>query len=146
MQEMIESAIIQGYASVFHTPDQQGDILMPGAFKKDLYTLLNIPVLWQHYPNTPIGKVTSAKEDQYGLWVTLNICTETQIGKEAIKLIESGILRGLSIGFKAICTQRGTGNIRRKLYEVKLKEISLVTFPSHEKAIIIDCKKNLASL
>lgn len=138
---------LEGYASVFDTPDQEGDLMKPGAFHECLATHpLNIPVLWQHYPNAPIGKLVEAKEDTYGLFVKLEICTETQIGKEAVSLIENDMLKGLSIGFKVIKSVRGSAKIRRLLHQVELKEISIVTFPAHQRAIITRPEKKVARL
>jgi uncharacterized protein len=144
--QMNESVIrVEGYASVFNIPDQEGDIITPGAFQRFIRTHpLNIPVLWQHYPNVPIGKLIDATEDAYGLCVKLEICTETQLGREAVNLIECGILKGLSIGFKVIKSTRGSGKIRRLLNQLNLKEISIVTFPAQEKAIITHSEKKVA--
>jgi HK97 family phage prohead protease len=125
---------IEGYASIFNEPDQLNDVIFPGAFS--LKDVSNIPLLWQHYPNTPIGKIISAKEDKVGLWVTLALCIDTQVGIEAYKLIQSNILTGLSFGFKVIKSSKGQGRVRRVLHKVSLQEISVVTFPAHPKARI----------
>jgi uncharacterized protein len=112
---------IEGYASIFNEPDQLNDVILPGAFS--LKNVSDIPLLWQHYPNTPIGKVESAREDTTGLWVTLALCIDIQVGIEAYKLIQSNILTGLSIGFKAIKSSKGQGRVRRILHKVTLQEI-----------------------
>lgn len=128
----MSTVIVEGYASIFKEPDQLNDVILPGAFSID--KIIDVPVLWQHYPGTPMGRVISAKEDQVGLWVSLELCLETQVGKEAVKLIQSHILSGLSIGYTVIKSARGTGAVRRVLHKVALKEVSLVTFPAHPKA------------
>lgn len=134
MQNEVRTMRVEGYASIFHEPDQLNDVLLPGAFSID--KIIDVPVLWQHYPGTPIGKIISTQEDKLGLWVILELCLETQVGKEAVKLIQSRILSGLSIGYTVIKSARGTGSVRRVLHKVALKEISLVTFPAHPKARI----------
>lgn len=135
MQNEVRTMIIEGYASIFHEPDQLNDVILPGAFLVN--KAIGIPVLWQHYPTTPIGRVVSATEDKLGLRVTLEICLETQTGQEAFNLIQCGSLTGLSIGYKVIKSTRGNGDIRRVIHKVALKEISLVTFPAHAKARIL---------
>ncbi|MDP3935591.1 MAG: HK97 family phage prohead protease [Alphaproteobacteria bacterium] len=135
MQNEVRTVKIEGYASIFHERDQLNDVILPGAFSID--NVIGIPVLWQHYPTTPIGRVVSATEDKSGLRVTLEICLETQTGQEAFKLIQCGSLTGLSIGYKVIKSMRGAGDIRRVILKVVLKEISLVTFPAHLKARIL---------
>jgi HK97 family phage prohead protease len=132
MHQEPKTITIEGYASIFNEPDQLNDVILPGAFL--LKDVSDIPLLWQHYPNTPIGKVISAIEDKVGLWVTLALCIDTQVGIEAFKLIQSNILTGLSIGFKAIKSSKGQGRVRRIVQKVTLKEISVVTFPAHPKA------------
>lgn len=132
MRNEPRTIMIEGYASIFNEPDQMNDVILPGAFS--LKNIADIPLLWQHYPNTPIGKVISAKEDKVGLWVTLALCIDTQVGVEAYTLIQSNILTGLSIGFNAIKSSKGQGRVRRILHKVNVQEISVVTFPAHPKA------------
>lgn len=139
--------LIEGYASVFNIPDQEGDIVQPGAFQDFLTNRpSDIPVLWQHYPNILIGKLIDAQEDTYGLKVKLEICTEIQAGREAFDLITCGILKGLSIGFNVLKAVRGPARIKRILKKLELKEISVVTFPAHQKALITGIQKNVAHL
>lgn len=135
MQNEVRTIMIEGYASIFHEPDQLNDVILPGAFL--INKVIGIPVLWQHYPTTPIGRVISAIEDKLGLRVGLELCLETQAGQEAYKLIQCGSLTGLSIGYNVIKSSRGNGDIRRVIQRVALKEISLVTFPAHAKARIL---------
>jgi HK97 family phage prohead protease len=139
MQNDVSMIEIHGYACVFHEPDQQGDVILPGALGKPLSEILKTPVLWQHHPHTPIGKVVDAIEDTFGIRVRIALCLETQLGREAYQLVQSGVLTGLSIGYVALKAAHGTGRVRRILQRIRLKEVSLVTFPAHEKArILID--------
>lgn len=146
MQNLKSPSIIEGYASIFNEPDHQGDVILPGAFNITLDEIQAVPVLWQHHPHVPIGKVVTARQDTYGLWVMLALCTETQIGLEASKLVQQEILSGLSIGFKPISVKRGQAGVRRIVQSLELKEISLVTFPAHGKARIQFNKKSVECL
>jgi uncharacterized protein len=78
--QMIE---IEGYACIFNEPDQHGDVILPGAVGHDMRPLIGTPVLWQHHPHTPIGKVVGAKEDARGIRVSIMLCLDTQLGKVA---------------------------------------------------------------
>lgn len=53
---------IEGYASLFGTKDQGGDIVAKGAYGKSLKTLekkgANVKMLWQHDPAQPSGSGT----------------------------------------------------------------------------------------
>lgn len=146
MQDAADIFMIEGYASVFNEPDQHGDVICSSAFQRHLSNIAHIPVLWQHHPHMPVGKVVGAHADARGLWVKLALFLDTQIGLEAANLIKNGILNGLSIGFKAIKSKRGDRNIRRVLEIIELKEISLVTFPSHLNARIHCIKKTIATV
>ncbi|QEK39745.1 HK97 family phage prohead protease [Candidatus Sneabacter namystus] len=132
---------IKGYASVFQHVDQAQDMLMPGAFKKSLQKKNDntFKLLWQHDATKPIGKIISAQEDTHGLLITASIVKETDTGKEAITLITSGIVQGLSVGIipnpeKTFFNPQGFNEI----YETELHEISVVTFPANTMAKIED--------
>ena len=58
-------ARIEGYASIFNTPDLNGDVVAPGAFTKALREkgAREIRMLYQHAAETPIGRWTKFRED-----------------------------------------------------------------------------------
>jgi len=125
-------AVISGYASLFGTPDQGGDVVQKGAYAKSLKTLSrqgrSVKMLWQHDPTQPIGVWEEVKEDEKGLWVKGRILTDIQTGQEALALIEAGAIDGLSIGYRTTRAQKGAAG-QRLLHELDLWEVSLVTFP-----------------
>lgn len=125
-------AVISGYASLFGTPDQGGDIVQSGAYAKSLDTLArkgrSVKMLWQHDPTQPIGVWEVVKEDQKGLFVKGRILTGIQAGREALALIEAGAIDGLSIGYRTTRAEKAAGG-QRLLHELELWEVSLVTFP-----------------
>ncbi|MEM7270627.1 MAG: HK97 family phage prohead protease, partial [Pseudomonadota bacterium] len=53
------NSIVEGYASLFGVPDQNGDIVEKGAFQASLKRLKDagrsVKLLWQHDPQQPIG-------------------------------------------------------------------------------------------
>lgn len=112
---------ISGYASRFGERDAGGDIVRPGAFAASLLERRTpLPMLSDH--QRPIGQWTRAFEDQTGLRV------EGDVEDAAVKrLIRSGRVNGLSIGFK---TRRSHGpKGRRDLLDIDLREVSVVAFP-----------------
>jgi len=132
----------EGYAAVFNEKDLVGDITRKGAFKKTLESWQNsgknIPLLYQH--EEPIGIVTKIFEDDYGLYVVGEINLETEEGRKAYALLKQGALQGLSFGYEVI-QSRWMKDGTREILEVKLWEISLVTFPAQEKTKIVAFKK-----
>ncbi|AHX11474.1 caudovirus prohead protease family protein [Neorickettsia helminthoeca str. Oregon] len=72
------------------------------------------------------------QETERGLYLKGQIITEVKQGYEAYKLLQSGVLNGLSIGYilKDYRLDKATGT--RIITAVKLIEVSLVTFPANE--------------
>lgn len=123
--------LIEGYASLFGVIDQARDMVMPGAFKLTLQQrgLRRIPMLFQHDPSEPIGIWLELREDMRGLWARGKLIPEVTRARELYALLKAGAVDGLSIGYR---TQRGAIDPRsriRRLHQVDLWEISLVTFP-----------------
>jgi HK97 family phage prohead protease len=129
-----------GYASVFGNRDSHGDIIQAGAFTR---TLANdagrVKVLWQHDAMTPIGMPTSMAEDDRGLRVTARIADTTQ-GKDALALMDAGVIDELSIGYDAIRDEWDDTRKARMLLEIRLWEFSPVTWASNDLARITSVK------
>lgn len=130
---------IAGYASLFGSCDQGGDIVEKGAYAASLKrldaSLRRVRMLWQHDPTEPIGIWDEVREDQRGLFVKGRLLMEVARAREAAALIEAGAIDGLSIGYRTLrATKDGQG--RRLLSEVELWEVSLVTFPMLPEARI----------
>lgn len=124
-------ATIQGYASLFNQADQNGDIVVKGAYAASLARLktegCGVKMLWQHDPSRPIGIWDEVREDDKGLFVKGRLLDTVQAGREALALVQAGALDGLSIGYKTVRAQKGEQG--RRLLEIDLWEVSLVTFP-----------------
>ncbi len=123
--------VIEGYASRFELSDQGGDVMRKGAFQSSLQTqkLTDVKMLWQHDPANPIGKWLHIQEDNMGLFVKGLLFPGIAQGRQAIAMVQAGILDGLSIGFKTRRATRNSKTGRRDVLAVDLWEISLVTFP-----------------
>jgi len=133
-----EEGLVEGYASVFGVVDYDNDVIERGAFMKTIQERKNIPVLWQHNPQEPIGVTVQAHEDARGLHVVGQLNLETQRGCEAFSLLKQGALQGLSIGFDVV-KQIWEGSVRR-IKEIRLWEWSLVTFPANPLATVTAVK------
>jgi HK97 family phage prohead protease len=147
-----------GYASSWWAVDSYGTAMKPGAFRKTLKERGDrIPLLWQHDPNTPIGKPDELKEDRIGLAFKASVVPEVRAGQEAMALLRAGTPLGMSFGFETVksrpiedadadkldwsqapkfYTSDEGREYARIIEEVKLWEISLVTFPANEAATI----------
>ena len=124
-----------GYASLFNKLDSGGDVVMPGAFAKSLGKRRDrIRLLFQHDPKEPVGTWESIAEDAQGLFVTGRLVPGVPRAEALKRLIADGALDGLSIGFRTVKATREGG--ARKLWQIDLFEISIVTFPMMEDARI----------
>ena len=136
----LEENMFEGYGSFFGNVDSHKDIVEKGAFKKTINENKDrIKILWQHDTWQPIGKPVHMEEDSKGLYVKAKIA-QTETGKEAMILMKEGIVNELSIGFSVIKDEWDRDTNIRKLKEIKLYEISAVTFASNPKATITGVK------
>ena len=135
-----------GYASLFGVADQGGDIVMPGAFAKSLDRrgVGAVRMLFQHDPKEPVGLWEKIAEDTRGLWVEGRLLPGVNRAGELKALIESGALDGLSIGFRTVRASKTGGGLRR-LWQIDLWEISIVTFPMMDEARILPRQTAMAA-
>lgn len=126
-----------GYASTFGNIDQGSDVVVNGAFLKSI-SLRKPKMLWQHDPTDPIGFWDVVKEDGHGLYVEGCIRKGTQRSEELHGYLLDGIIDAMSIGYTTIDFEMDS-NVR-KLKELDLWEISLVTFPMNESAKVTSVK------
>ncbi|MEM9011805.1 MAG: HK97 family phage prohead protease [Pseudomonadota bacterium] len=130
---LTDGNLIEGYASLFGVADQGGDVVAKGAYAASLARLSaagrRVKMLWQHDPGRPIGVWDVVAEDATGLRVKGRLLTEVQAGREALALLRAGAIDGLSIGYRTLRAEKAAETGGRRLHEIELWEVSLVTFP-----------------
>lgn len=130
---------ISGYASVFGLRDKGGDVVLPGAYATSLKRMAGrgerVRMLWQHDPAQPIGIWDEVFEDAHGLRVAGRLLPDVSRAREAKALLAAGAVDGLSIGYRTLRAEAVAGGGRR-LVELDLWEVSLVTFPMQAEARI----------
>jgi HK97 family phage prohead protease len=139
-KEQGEYGYFEGYASVFNYIDSDSDIVLKGAFQKSIQERPNVKMLWQHDMRQPIGKYTELSENDNGLFVKGEINLQTEKGREAYALAKQGALDSMSIGFMTKDYEMDSQRKVRKIKQVDLYEISLVTFPANDKATLTGVK------
>jgi len=128
-----------GYGVVFGNIDRGQDILLPGSIKMDKTPKM----LWQHDPKQPIGVWRKMEADEKGLKVEGELL-DVPKGNEAYTLMKAGALDGLSIGYQTLdydMKKIEDGRTVRELKEIKLWEVSVVTFPMNAEASVTDVKQ-----
>ena len=121
----------EGYASLFGREDLGRDVVLRGAFQDSLKKTGagGIKMLFQHDPNQVIGVWDDIREDGRGLYVRGRLTLEVARAREVLALMREGALDGLSIGFRAVKARRDRRSGVRRLLQIDLWEISIVTFP-----------------
>lgn len=131
---------IEGLAVGYGNMDHGGDVVEPGAISASVAGRKSLPMLLYHDQTRPIGVWSEFKEVPEGLLVKGRF-DDTTDGREARMRAQSGSLGGLSMGYKAL-RHRLEGKARR-LLEVALHEISLVTIPMNDRTRVISVKNLL---
>lgn len=136
-----KAGIIKGYGSYFGNKDSDNDVIMKGAYKKTIAENgERVKYLYQHDMNQPIGKMNELYEDDKGLVFVAEIA-KTQLGKDVVELMKSGVITENSVGIMPI--QKQNKGDYREINEVKLYEISAVTLAANDQAKILDVKGNV---
>lgn len=139
-----DEGLLAGYFSTFGNADSVGDVIRKGAFTKTLKER-KPRVLWYHDATQPIGVVVDAWEDQKGLFGVIKLNLDVQKGREAFALYKSGAMDSFSIGFqleKFEVFENEKGYNSFDIKEVRLFEVSAVTFPANEQAVVTDVKQH----
>lgn len=120
-----------GYAAVFGRTDRGGDVVRPGAFARSLERGAGeVPLLWQHQPGRPVGRIEYLREDKRGLRIIARL-SGGAAGRRAAELLRQGKVAGLSFGY---AVRKSSGSGPRALEDVELIEVSLVTVPMQPRA------------
>jgi HK97 family phage prohead protease len=135
----------KGYASMFGNLDQQGDIVLPGAFGSTLEQFRRDGfVAWSHdWESPPIGFPIDAREDGHGLLLEAAF-HDTPRGQEARRVVAERAERGLSMGLSIGYEIRPGGSEQtakgRLLRDLTLHEVSLTPTPANRLAEVITAK------
>ncbi|MFP6728974.1 MAG: HK97 family phage prohead protease [Alphaproteobacteria bacterium] len=138
-----ESGAFEGYASVFDVVDGFDDRVAPGAFAASLAASRGgrgVKMLWQHDAAEPIGAWDAITEDARGLYVRGRLLLDVRRGAEAHALLKAGAIDGLSIGYTTVEATYDANKRSRRLSEIALWEISLVTFQACPGAEVVAVK------
>lgn len=144
---------IVGYASVFNqkSDDLGGfrEIVKPGAFTKTIAES-DIRALFNHDPNYVLGRKKTGtlelSEDDHGLRIGINP-PETTWAKDLLTSIRRGDIDQMSFGFKTVKDdwEKRDGENIRSLAEVRLFDISPVTFPAYPQTSV-EARSKLESI
>ena len=125
------------------TVDRMGDVILPTAWK--LETFKKNPIaLYQHSHEDPIGVWENVRVEGGKLMGVLKLAAQgTSADIDAIReLVKQGILKAVSVGFKAINYKQNEKISGVMFTDVELMECSLVSVPANPAALAVAKKFN----
>lgn len=138
------AARLVGHAAVFDTLSLNlggyREQIKPGAFQKSIDAGDDVRALFNHDPNFVLGrsasKTLSLAEDSEGLAVDIDLPDTQTIRDLVIAPIERGDISQMSFGFQVMpggqdWAENEDGVLIRTLSELKLFDVSPVTFPAY---------------
>lgn len=134
----------RGVASKYGVEDDYGDVIEKGAFTKTIKER-SFPVLWQHRSADVIGEGT-IKESGDEIILDAELDMDDPVAVRALNKVQKKLIRGLSVGFQTIkatfeeVKTDGATKYIRHIHELKLWEVSVVTFPALSEAQITSTK------
>lgn len=137
----VEKGIVTGYFSVFGNKDSDGDIVMPGAFRKTIKEngpqaeRSRILHLYMHDPTQILAKPSILKEDKRGLYFESKI-SDTSLGRDVLQLYRDKVLTEHSIGYQVVKREVDESTETQSLTELKLWEGSTVSWGANMEALV----------
>lgn len=134
-----------GWASTFGNVDHQGDRVVKGAFAASVKSIADgdvVPILWEHQkadPRMQVGEIKSAEETDEGLKVHVALDLDTETGRAAYKAVKARRVKSLSIGYSILQATKADDGAQ-ELKSVDLVEVSLVSRPANDRAVITASK------
>jgi len=133
---------IKGYPIVWGSKNDYNEIVLKGATQNSLNARgvgsnkNPILVLNQHRQTEMLARPKVLQEDDYGLYFEADIIDGVRYADEAMAQVLQKVLRQLSYGFNYVWdkTEYSEADDAYILKEIRLGEISLVTFSSDENA------------
>lgn len=132
--------VITGVATT-PSPDRMGDVVEPMGAE----FAAEIPALWQHNHDEPVGHVRLGKPTPKGIPFTITLAKTDEPGAlkerldEAWQSVKLKLVRAVSIGFRAIEYALMEGGGVRFL-KTEILELSLVTVPANADCTITSIK------
>lgn len=144
-REENDERIIEGYFAVFNSNYEIGpgmsESVAPGAFKNTLSG--DIRALVNHDTTLVLGRNTAKtlelSEDERGLWGRIRINPNDSDAVNLYERVKRGDVSQCSFGFDILDEEtefREDGGVHWTIKEVKLYEVSCVTFPAYESTNI----------
>jgi len=123
------------------------EVFEPGAFSRNVKAASRVELRYEHGNGMLdiVGRANSLSEEASGLYGSFRVF-DGMVGDHALRLVEEGVLPGLSVGF--LNKRRGgekrtaEGTVVRDLCH--LSEVSLTRTPAYDRAVVTAVRSALA--
>ena len=154
-RESEEGLFIEGYFSVFNSTYElwpgATESVAPGAFANTLGG--DIRALIDHETRLVLGRNKSGtlelREDSHGLWGRVKINPNDQDAVNLYERVKRGDVDQCSFGFDIVKEDtevRDDGSVHWTIREVKLYEVSVVTFPAYTETSVSARKRDFEEI
>lgn len=100
-------------------------------------------LMWQHDQHEPIGKIVDGRHTDAGFEIRAQI-SDTARGRDAITLLEDGVINRFSVGF-IMRDSKVAEDRTRVVTDAYVREVSLVSFPWYEGATVTEVRDDSES-
>ena len=100
-------------------------------------------LMWQHDQHEPIGKIVEGRHTDAGFEIRAQI-SDTARGRDAITLLEDGVINRFSVGFLKRADKVAEDRTR-VVTDAFVREVSLVSFPWYEGATVTEVRDDSES-
>ena len=143
-----DSGQVEAVFSIFNSLDSDGDVVMPGAVKSG-FKNNQVPMVWSHKWDMPIGKGTIAQDDNKAVFKG-EFFMDTESGKEAYNLVKNmGDMQQWSFGYKVNDSdfakaedKDGEETNARYLKDLTVYEVSPVLVGANQDTYTLAIKSN----
>lgn len=146
---------IEGYFSVFNSVYElwpgASESVAPGAFGSSLGE--DVRALVDHETRLVLGRnkagTLELREDSHGLWGKIRINTDDTDAMNLYNRVKRGDVDQCSFGFEIVKEDtdvREDGSVHWTIREVRLYEVSVVTFPAYEETSVAARKKDYETI
>ena len=130
-----------GYAAIFDSPSEPlpwTEFVRRGAFTKTIKDGADVRLLIDH-EGVPLARTRSGTltlvEDEIGLRIEANLDETNPDAAKVISAMRRGDISQMSFAFQTVKDSWSTDKRTRELKEVRLYDVSVVTYPAYEETI-----------
>jgi len=141
MRSVGDGSTLVGYAAVFDSPSEPlpwTEFVKRGAFRKTIKDGADVRLLIDH-EGVPLARSRSGtlllEEDDYGLRVEAQLDTNNPDAAKILSALRRGDISQMSFAFETVKDSWSTDKRTRELREVKLFDVSVVTYPAYEQTV-----------